>query len=157
MLFFAKLSSIRDTKLTSPPSFLILFKDRLRIRRCSNLDKPLPDSIWLLERYNYLKSKPSRPPISYNRFSDKSSILSALFFSIPFIAEILLELSFKTRNDLCLFKSGIVVMRLLPKSRKSKCKGIYFISKTVMSWLLFALIEVKNFNPLRCFKVFKEL
>lgn len=157
MLFLAKLSSLRETKLTSPPSFLILFRDRLSIRKCSNLDKPFPDSIWLLDRYSYLKPKPSSPPTSYNKFSDKSSIRSALFFYKPFIAVILFEFSLTTLNDLCLPKSGMAVMRLLLRSRKSKCKGIYLISRTVVSWLLVALIEVRNFNPLRCFNVFKLL
>ena len=157
MLFLAKLSSLRDTKLTNPPSFFILFNDRLRILRCSSFDKPFPESIWLFERYNYIKPNPSRPPISSKRFSERSRIRSALFFYRPFIADILFALSFSTLKDLCLLRSGITVMRLLLRSRKSKCKGIYLISKTVLSWLLVALIEVRNFNPLRCFKVFKEL
>jgi hypothetical protein len=157
MLFFAKLSSLRDTRLTNPPSFFILFNERLRILRCSSLDKPLTESIWLLEIYNYIKPSPSRPPISSNKFSERSRIRSALFFYRPFIADILFELSFKTLKDLCLLKSGITVIRLLLRSRKSKCKGIYLMSKTVLSWLLVAFIEVRNFKPLRCFNVFKQL
>lgn len=157
MLFLARLSSLRDTKLTNPPSFFILFNERLRILRFSSLLKPFPESIWLLDRYNYIKPSPSRPPISSNRFSERSRIRSALFFYRPLIADILFELSFNTLKDLCLLKSGITLIRLLLRSRKSKCRGIYLMSKTVLKWLLVALIEVRNFNPLRCLRVFKQL
>ena len=110
MLFLAKLTSLKETKFINPPNFLILFKARCKIRRCSNFERPLPDYIWLFDKYSYRRPKLSSPPISYSTFYDKSSILRDLFLLRPFIDVILFEFNFNTRRSLCLDKSGIAAI-----------------------------------------------
>ena len=82
---------------------------------------------------------------------------SDLLLYRPFIAVILFEFSFKIRNDRWRPRCGMAVMRLLLRSKQSKWCGNSLISKTVVSWLLVALIEVRNFKPLRCLSVLRLL
>ena len=70
---------------------------------------------------------------------------------------ILFEFSRSTRRDLWRLRSGMALMRLQLRSSRSRCRGGYFVSRTEVSWLLVALIEVRNLRPERCLRVLRQL
>ncbi len=153
MPFLARFSYLKETRLISPDSLLSLLIERFNTLKCSNLDSPLAVSILLLLRYSSVSCSPSKPCIYSIWFSERSRTLKFLFLSTPLMAAILLELSLRTRSDLCFERSGMAAILLLLKSTVSKWRGIYFISKTDVSWFSLARIYVKYFNPLRYFKL----
>ena len=76
---------------------------------------------------------------------------------MPWMEVILFEFSRSTRRDLWRLRSGMALMRLQLRSSRSRCRGGYFVSRTEVSWLLVALIEVRNLRPERCLRVLRQL